>query len=362
MRIGLVIYGGLEQTSGGYLYDRELIRALERHGDRVSLICLPRRGFMRALADNYSASLGRRLAALPLDILLEDELAHPSLFRLNRWLKNRVVYPIISIVHHLRSDELHSIRLTRLCHAVESNYLSGVDGFVYCSEATRRAVESFAAGRPGIVAHPGGDRLGCCADEQEIRDRCGAPGPLKIIYLGNIIPRKGLRTLLAALGSLPRASYLLNVIGDTGADRSYPAEMVRLAKSLGLGAQVKFAGRLPDRALAEELKSGHALAVPSSWEGFGIAYLEGMGLGLPAIGGRAGGTSEVITHGRDGFLVAPGDVAGLAHCLNMLGEDRKLLLSMSLAARRTYARHPPWQTTTERVRAFLLGMTRECSR
>ena len=43
--------------------------------------------------------------------------------------------------------------------------------------------------------------------------------------------------------------------------------------------------------------------MPSSYEGFGIVYLEGMAFGLPALATTAGGAAEIITSGQDGFLV-----------------------------------------------------------
>src|SRR5512143_3227650 len=107
MRVGLVIYGSLETLSGGYLYDRQLVEYLRGCGDTVDVISLPRGNYARHLADNLSHNPWRRLQS-SFDVLLQDELSHPSLLRLNRQLHGRVAYPIISIVHHLRSSERHA--------------------------------------------------------------------------------------------------------------------------------------------------------------------------------------------------------------------------------------------------------------
>jgi glycosyltransferase involved in cell wall biosynthesis len=101
------------------------------------------------------------------------------------------------------------------------------------------------------------------------------------------------------------------------------------------------------------LKQAHVLAVPSSYEGFGIVYLEGMGFGLPAIGTTAGAAGEVIADGVDGFLVSPGDARELADRLRVLAEKREVLVRMSLAARERYLRQPKWEQTASQVRAFL---------
>ena len=87
MNIGLVIYGSLDLVSGGYLYDRLLVDHLRKRGARVEILSLPRRNYWRHLADNFSRRLPRAVEAMSPDLLLQDELYHPSLFHTNRRLK-----------------------------------------------------------------------------------------------------------------------------------------------------------------------------------------------------------------------------------------------------------------------------------
>ena len=83
MRVGLLIYGSLETLSGGYLYDRKLVQYLREQGDHVEVISLPWRGYARHLSDNLSPSLLGKLLDLSVDVLIQDELNHPSLAWLN---------------------------------------------------------------------------------------------------------------------------------------------------------------------------------------------------------------------------------------------------------------------------------------
>jgi glycosyltransferase involved in cell wall biosynthesis len=85
---------------------------------------------------------------------------------------------------------------------------------------------------------------------------------------------------------------------------------------------------VPDPELRALLARSDALAVPSSLEGFGIAYLEGMRYGLAIIASTAGGAGEVVEHGRQGFLVAPGDAQSLAEHLGRLATDLALLVTV----------------------------------
>ena len=82
-------------------------------------------------------------------------------------------------------------------------------------------------------------------------------------------------------------------------------------------------------------------------------YLEGMGFGLPAIASTAGAAREIITHGRDGFLVSPGDAVTLARHVQALGQDRGRLLQMGLAAYQRYVAHPTWAESAGRICQFL---------
>ncbi|MDQ2692804.1 MAG: glycosyltransferase family 4 protein, partial [Chloroflexota bacterium] len=118
-------------------------------------------------------------------------------------------------------------------------------------------------------------------------------------------------------------------------------------------------GPMDKQPLVEKLMQAHILVVPSSYEGFGIVYLEGMGFGLPVIGTTAGAAGEIIEHGRTGYLIAPEDAESLAAHLTSLAEDRDLLVALSLNARKRFLRQPTWDETAGKIRAFLATMIRE---
>jgi len=352
MRVGLVIYGSLDTVSGGYLYDRQLVHHLERQGDEVEIIALPWRGYFRHLTDNLSADLPRRMDG-DFDVLLQDELNHPSLAWANGRLARRA--PIVAIVHHLRCSEARPRWRNALYRWVERRYLRSVDAFIYNSHTTRRAVESLiGVERPHVVAYPGGDRfarLDLTGLERTPVRQPVRSGLLRLLFVGNLIPRKGLHVLLDALARLPDVEWQLTVVGSAAADPTY-ARRLR-GRWRALAGRVSWRGGLPDAELAAEMAAAHLLVVPSSYEGFGIVYLEGMGFGLPAIATTAGAAAELIDDGVNGFLVPPGDVAALAGHIAALAADRERLAQMSAAARDRFARHPTWEQTTASIRAFL---------
>lgn len=354
MRIGLVLYGDVETLTGGYFYDRRLLAHLAARGDDAEVISIPRRGALGQLGDNLSPALRRRLVGGRFDVLVEDELAHPSLFALNRWLRRRTGRPVVAIVHLLRSCVLQPPWLVPLAAALERRYLASVDGAVFTSEANRSAAERLV-GRalPGIVAHPGGDHLGSPVSAAEVAARAHADGPLRVLSVANVLPGKALHLLVEALARLPAGSWRWTVAGSLSMHPDYVDGLRREIARAGLGDRIDLLGAVPNAELPALFAAHHVLAVPSSYEALGIAYLEAMAFGLPVLAAAAGGAREIVEHGREGFLVEPGDGAALTRHLERLAADRGLLARMGLAALARSRRHPSWEESCGRVRTFL---------
>ncbi|HMS00792.1 MAG TPA: glycosyltransferase family 4 protein [Anaerolineales bacterium] len=377
MRIGFVIYGSLDTVSGGYLYDRKLMEYLRAQGDTVEIISLPWRNYVAHLTDNFRFRL-----PLNLDILIQDELNHPSLIATNA---GRHPYPIVSLVHHLRCSESRPAWQNWFYRIVEKKYLQSVDGFIFNSRTTQGVVFDLLQSRgdpsmptnanvsktsqsakttnspwrvaltkPSLVAYPPTDRFGDGITDKEIIERAKSD-KLRILFLGNVIYRKGLHTLLEAVEG-QKSKVRVDVVGSLSSEPSYARSVQEKVKVSSLKSQVFFHGALDNEPLIEKLRQAHVLVLPSSYEGFGIAYLEGMCFGLPAIGTTAGAAREIIHDGDDGFLIEPQNADQLANRLNVLNEKREVLVQMSLAARSRYLRQPRWDETAESIRRFLQGM------
>lgn len=316
MRIGLIVYGSLDRLSGGFLYDRMLVESIRGNGDKVEIISLPDRSYAHHLLHNFSRQLFHRLASLDCELLLQDELNHPSLLMLNCRLRKRISYPIVSIVHHLRCCEENLFCINGVYRLVERQYLSSLDGLICNSQATQKDVEDLLlSGKlssnnkslniPCLVANPGGDRLHPEISRPEICQRALQEGALSLLFLGNIIPRKGLHVLLKSLKGSPENQFLINVVGDTEKDSSYFESVCWQIERDDLTGVVCFRGILSDSDLAGCMKTSHLLVMPSFYEGFGIAYLEGTGFGLPAIGTNCGGQERSSGTGWMAFWYRP---------------------------------------------------------
>ena len=127
------------------------------------------------------------------------------------------------------------------------------------------------------------------------------------LYLGTLLPTKGVDVLLRALARVPFREF--HVLGD-GVERP---RLEKLAAELGLGGRVKFRGFLGGAELAKEMAGARYAAMPSIWyENGPYAAMELMARGIPLAASAVGGIPELVRHGETGLLFAPGDVDGLA--------------------------------------------------
>ena len=353
MHVGLVVYGGLDRTSGGFRYDRKLVSHLEERGDEVEVIALPWRSYPRHLADACSRSLRSRLNR-PVDVLVQDELCHPSLWRHNPRLDRPGA--IVSLVHLLRSGGPPT-RLEPVYRAIERRYLETVDAAVCTSADTRDRTKKLAT-VPTLVAPPAGRVEGAAVTPDRVTARAKS-GPLRVTFVGNLVPRKGLSTLLSGLarvdGSDPgdETDWHLTVVGSHDADPATARAAVERATALGIADRVTFTGEVSDSELESILERSHVLAVPARYEGFGMVYLEAMEYGVVPIASAVGGASEFVADGRTGLLVDPDDAGRIGALVGELAADRDRLAALGRAALETAASHPTWAETMDRVRSFL---------
>ena len=361
MRIGFIIYGNPATLTGGYLYDRIVVKGLINLGHEVEVISIPFGSYLQRLQLGFfpGACLPlRNLFAGKFDVLIQDELCHPSLFLVNTRLRQQRERPLlVALVHHILSDEPRLRLQNKILAIAERAFLASVDGFIHNSTTTRKKVATLVDHqRPEVVAYPAGDRLGKALAPETIIDRSLGSGPLQLLFLGNVIPRKGLLPLLAALTMVNPNIWKLSIVGGLDFDLEYTAKVRREIDRLALSNSVQLLGPLTDKQLIEILKVSHIFCMPYAYEGFGIAILEAMAFGLPAFGCRSGAAGETIDHGENGFLLEMEDLMGLAPLLRGLHQDRQELQRLALAALTTYIRHPSWQKSIDDIDRFLHKM------
>lgn len=357
MRIGLLIYGDIQSLSGGYFYNRQLLDYLCCQGDSVEIVSLPYRRYASHLTDNFSNALLKRIAAAELDLLIEDAMAHPSLFWLNRRLARRLKLPLVALVHLLSGVENADKPAAGLYRAIERRYLQSVSGIIANSRTTLAQVSQMLNGRlpAHCLAPPAADHVAAVTADT-LSERARQAGPLRILAVGNVIQRKGLQVLVEALGHLPRGDYRTTLAGRLDLEPAYVSKLRQTIRRHALSDRIELAGPVVGTDLAELYRTHQLMALPSSYESYGIVYAEALRFGLPAIATTGGAAWEIIRSGETGFLIAPGDAAELAERLRYLHGDRDRLARLSHNALAASTQLPTWQDCGATIRRFL----REC--
>jgi glycosyltransferase involved in cell wall biosynthesis len=346
VRVAVVVYGALDERSGGFLYDRRVADGLRARGDTVVRVSLPEDLSLRAVAHGFDPRIRRRLRRLDADVVVADELCHRSLAFVD------LPGPTVALVHHLRSSEPGPPLRRRVDRALERRFLARCDAYICNGSVTRDAVADLVDPTPAAVAPPGADRLAESPVPPTPPPR-GPDAPLRLCTVGTVLPRKGHATLLDGLAAVD-APWRLDVVGAEP-DPGYAAALRARAAALGVTDRVRFHGRVSDAALRDRLVAADAFAMPSTYEGYGIAYVEAMWFGCPVVASAAGG-ARAFVDGANGVLVDPGDATAVTRAVERWATDPDALGAASEAARATARAHPTWAETVTRARALLRSL------
>jgi glycosyltransferase involved in cell wall biosynthesis len=145
----------------------------------------------------------------------------------------------------------------------------------------------------------------------------------EILFVGTILPAKGVDVLLRALAvvlrTAPRARLVL--IGAE-ADRGYAKRVVRpLMSVLGVGDAVQFAGPLGEADVAAAMARATMLVLPTYMDTAPNVVVEAQVVGTPVIASAVGGVPDMVEDGVTGLLVPPGDSAALAAAILRILKD-----------------------------------------
>ena len=156
-------------------------------------------------------------------------------------------------------------------------------------------------------------------------------GATRIVFLGQLVERKGLHVLVEAFARLRGRAELL-LIGGDWRQPGYPQRIRDLARDLGVIDRIHFDGHRGD--VGAVLKTADILVLPSLGEARPRVIIEAMSLGIPVVASHVGGIPSLVNHGAAGLLVPPADPVSLAAALDRLVESSSLRGSLGAAARR----------------------------
>jgi glycosyltransferase involved in cell wall biosynthesis len=164
-------------------------------------------------------------------------------------------------------------------------------------------------------------------------------GSLRLLFLGNLLPGKGVEDLLAALEQLgpAAAGWQIRLVGELHVSlRGLIEPAVERVKGHGIAVELTGA-RTGDEKLAE-LRAADLFVYPSSYreEGQPLVLLEAMASGLPILSTRHAGIPDTVRDGQEGLLIDPGDIDALGSALERIAGDASLRHRLGTAARLRY--------------------------
>jgi glycosyltransferase involved in cell wall biosynthesis len=315
-------------------------------------------------------AIARAMGRVRQDVIFTRDLGVASvLARLPRLARGPVVYE----AHTIAADEAaarHEMltgapvaspaKLRRLA-ARDAGVWCRTDGYVTITHGLKSEMERRFGARENIAVVPDGARavaVGAPPGAEIANDREGgdslAARPFTIGYAGHLYPWKGVDLIIEAVSALRDTRGL--IVG--GHEQERDLERVKaLAVRRDCASRVTFTGLLPPGEVAARLRDADALVLPNPASAVSNAFtsplklFEYMAAGRPIVASDLPSIREVLTHGRNALLIAPGNPQALTAAIRRLEDDRalgRLLARQALSDVADYT----WTKRAERLEAL----------
>ncbi len=181
-------------------------------------------------------------------------------------------------------------------------------------------------------------------DRDAAREMLGLSDRPTVVYVGRLVARKGVDTLVEAFALLPRRlNARLVIVGGEPGGSPEAARLAALAEYLDISEKVCFAGSRPQEDLRHYYGAADVAVSVPHYEPFGMTPLEAMACATPVVGARVGGIKTSVANGETGYLVPPRDPEALAERVLRLLSDPALQFRVGRAARRRIEEHYTWE-------------------
>ena len=331
------IPGDVTQKTGGYIYERELLKALRAAGRSVEHVHLPA-GFPDATAAEIETTVAALAEIPPAVPLIIDGRVFGSV---PTEALAKIRAPIIALIQHPLCLEtgLAPERAQHLRERETANLTLARRVIVPSPSTAHILVEQF-----GVPA----DRIATALPGFRTADTVHTPlTPPLILSVGQLVERKGYDILVAALGHLRDLDWQAEIVGDAN-DLAVEAGLRQQIADLGLGDRVTLAGLLSDDELIERYRSATIFALATRYEGYGAVLGEALLHGLPIVSCDTGAVPDTVPHGA-GILVPVNDVDAFADALRRLLTDRSLRSDLAWRSAEVGLELPHWKATAELV-------------
>jgi glycosyltransferase involved in cell wall biosynthesis len=328
----LVTLGDPGQLTGGYLFHRRLAELAPAHNARLEFVSFPRRVFPVAVADAPRV-IGAIERHEP-DVVVLDSIAatYMALQAPRRPMLGMLHQPPGGIDYGPLRTRTQAL-LDRLAYRYLARLLVASDSL---ADEMRR--DPRLARRVHVVP-PGRD---VATEVAPVATDVRAGKQTALLCVGNWVDRKGTLSLLDAFASIEPQLAMLHLVGDTAAEPRYARRVWARLAYADLRGRVVVHGPLSVAEVAGMYMAADVFVLASLKEPYGTVYGEAMAFGLPVVGWRAGNLPYLAEDEREGLIVPPGDVGGLAAALRRLATDADLRRRLGANARTRALQRPTW--------------------
>src|SRR5262245_31830613 len=288
LRLAFGVPGDLATPTGGYGYDRRIIRELRQLGWQVDVVDVGDGFPFPSVAQRTSALA--TLSGVPTGCpTVLDGLAFGALPEAGA-LRCRA--PLIALVHQpLALDPGLDTTQADVFRESERAALAAAAHVVVTSEATARIVIAdydVPAQRVSVV-RPGNDPVPPAPGSND--------ATVRLLSVGSVVPGKGYDLLIAALVTLADMPWRLTIAGDRTRDPATAARLDADIEACGLGDRVSVHGAVPPERIIELYMASDIFVLASRFEGYGMALAEAIAHGLPVVSTTAGAIPDTVPAG-----------------------------------------------------------------
>jgi D-inositol-3-phosphate glycosyltransferase len=374
---------GKEEAGGQNVYVRQVGEALGRQGWQVDMFTRKASASDAEIVEHSPNCRTIRLVAGPEEFVPRQEIYgylpefveqlqkfqqqqqyYYPLVHTNYWLSAKVGMELkkhqsiqqIHTYHSLGAVKYNSVKVvptiatTRL--NVEKTCLETAERIVATSPQEREHMRSLVSSKGNIDVIPCGtdiDRFGHVSRRDARRQLDIDPAALVVLYVGRFDERKGIETLVRAVGqSMLRglANIQLAIAGGSRPGQSDGIERDRIegiVDELGMRDFTRFPGRLGDDDLHLYYAAANVCVVPSHYEPFGLVAIEAMASGTPVVASDVGGLQYTVVSEKTGLLCPPQDDEAFAKAIDRILSQPHWQLQLGKAARKRVEQKFSWQ-------------------
>lgn len=387
---------GKEEAGGQNVYVRQVGEALAKQGWQVDMFTRKADAEQPTILEHRPNCRTIRLVAGPETFIPRDKLFNYlpefveqlrsfqtenniqySLVHTNYWLSAWVgmelkkyqpiqqihTYHSLGAVKYKSVNHIPPIASTRL--EVEKACLETAERIVATSPQEKEHMRQLMATKGDIDIIPCGTdikRFGG-ASRSQARLRLGIPkSSLVVLYVGRFDQRKGIETLVRAIGHsiFPGlADIRLIIVGGSRPGQSDGIERERIeviVDELGLTEYTTFPGQIDHEQLPYYYAAANVCVVPSHYEPFGLVAIEAMASGIPVVASKVGGLQFTVVHEKTGLLCPPKDEKAFAQAIDSILSRPTWQAKLGKAARKRVETLFSWDGVAQQLSELYISL------